>query len=77
MRGHFLNGRIEVDEEAFPDGTPVNIVVVRDPDSEEYELTPEDEEALEESISQIERGECVTAEDLLAELRAMRVRDGR
>jgi len=77
MRGHFLNGRIEVENETFPDGTPVNIVVVRDPEDEEYELTPEDEDALEESIAEIERGECVTAEDLLAELRAMRVRDGR
>ena len=42
------------DEETSPDG--------------EYELTPEDENALEESISEIQRGECVTAKNLLTGL---------
>jgi plasmid stabilization system protein ParE len=50
------------DEEASPDG--------------EYELTPEDENALEESIAEIRRGECVTAKDLLTEFPAICVRDG-
>jgi plasmid stabilization system protein ParE/predicted transcriptional regulator len=49
------------DEEASPDG--------------EYELTPEDENALEESIAEIRRGECGTAKDLLTGLRAICVRD--
>jgi predicted transcriptional regulator len=44
---------------------------------EEYELTPEQEDALDQSIAEIERGECVTAEELLTELRAIRLRDGR
>jgi plasmid stabilization system protein ParE len=43
------------DEEALPDG--------------EYELVPEDEDFLARSIAEIERGECITAEDLLTELR--------
>jgi hypothetical protein len=55
----------------------VDAVVARDQDDKDYELTPEDEEALEESIAQIKRGECVTAKDLLAELRAMRIHDRR
>jgi hypothetical protein len=77
MRGHFLNGHIEVDDAAFPDGTPVNFVVVRNPEDEEFELAPEDEDELEQAIAEIERGECVTAEDLLAELREIRVRNER
>jgi predicted transcriptional regulator len=46
-------------------------------DEEEYELTPDEEDALEESIAEIERGEFVTAEQLFAELRAIRLRDAR
>ena len=48
-------------EEASPDG--------------EYELTPENQNALEESIAEIQRGECVTAKGLLTELRPICVRD--
>jgi len=36
---------------------------------EAYELTPQDEDALEASAAEIAHGACVTAEDLLAELR--------
>ncbi len=74
MRGTFSKGRIEVDGESYPDGTTVNFAVVPH-DDDEYELTPEEEDALEESIAEIERGECVTAEELFAELRAIRLRD--
>jgi plasmid stabilization system protein ParE len=49
------------DEETFPDG--------------KYELIQEDEDSLAQSIAEIERGECVTAEGLLTELRAS-ARDG-
>lgn len=76
MRGHFRNGHIEVEDDAFPDGTPVNFVVVRDPEDDAFELTLEEEDDLEQAIAEIERGECVTAEDLLAQLREMRVRNG-
>jgi hypothetical protein len=74
MRGRFQNGHIEVEGDSYPDGTAVNFVVVPD-ENEEYELTPEEEDALEQSIAEIERGECVTAEKLLEELRTMRLRD--
>ena len=57
-------------------GDPVADVVVSDSDDKEYELTPEDEDALEQSIAEIQRGECVTAKELLAELRAMRIGNG-
>ena len=60
-----------------PGDTTVDPAVASDLDDKEYELTPEDEDALEESIAEIARGECITAKDLLAELRSMRLRDGR
>jgi predicted transcriptional regulator len=71
MRGQFVNGRIEVEGETYPDGTVVEFVV-RDDNGDLLELTPEQEAELEESIEQIERGECITAEEMLARIRAMR-----
>ncbi|HEX7681211.1 MAG TPA: hypothetical protein VF713_23945 [Thermoanaerobaculia bacterium] len=44
---------------------------------EMFELTPEEEADLEQSIAEIERGEYVTAADLFHELRAIRLRDDR
>ena len=41
-------------------------------DDKEEPLTLEQEAALQESIDEIERGECVTAEELMNELRALR-----
>jgi hypothetical protein len=46
----------------------------RPADSYPYELTPEQEDDLEESIAQIARGEFITAEALFEELRAIRER---
>jgi hypothetical protein len=60
-----------------PGDATVDCAVEHRPDDQEYELTAEDEDALEESNAQIARGECVTAETLLSELRATRVRHGR
>jgi plasmid stabilization system protein ParE len=60
--GTWRDPGVNKDEEASPDG--------------EYELAPEDENALEESIAELQRGECVTAKDLLTEFRAICVRDG-
>jgi|GEM_PF-4189053 len=39
-----------------------------------HELTPQQEDAIEESFAQIGRGEFVTAKELLDELRAIRER---
>ena len=72
MRGQFVNGRIEV-EEAYPDGTIVEFVI-RDDNGDLAELTPEQEDALQESIDQIERGEFITGAELMDELRVMRER---
>jgi hypothetical protein len=73
MRGQFVNGRIEVDGEPYPDGTVVEFVV-RDDDGYLLELTPEQEDAIEQSIAEIERGEGITADEMLGQLRQMRER---
>ena len=73
MRGQFVNGRIEVEGDPYPDGTVVEFVV-RDDDGDFLELTPEQEDAIEESITEIERGECISADEMLGKLRQMRER---
>lgn len=73
MRGQFVNGRIEVEGETYPDGTVVEFVV-RDDDGYLLELTPEQEDAIEESIAEIERGEFISGEEMLERLRQMRER---
>ena len=73
MRGQFVNGRIEVEGDPYPDGTVVEFVV-RDDDGDFLELTPEQEDAIEESIAEIERGECISADEMLGKLRQMRER---
>ena len=70
MRGQFVNGHIEVEGDPYPDGTVVEFVV-RDDDGYLLELTPEQEDAIEESIAEIERGEGISGEEMLAQLRAM------
>lgn len=70
MRGQFVNGHIEVEGETYPDGTVVEFVV-RDDHGDLPELTPEQEDAIEESIAEIERGEGITREEMLAQLRAI------
>jgi len=71
MKGQFLNGHIEVEGQPYPDGTLVEFIV-RDDNGDLLELTPEQEAELQESIDQIERGECITAEEMLTELRTSR-----
>lgn len=44
-----------------------------DDDTEVYELTEEEDEVLWQRYLQVKRGDFVTLEELLAELRAMRV----
>ena len=69
MRGQFVNGHIEVEGKPYPDGTVVEFVL-RDEDP--AELTPEQEAKIEESIAEIERGEYISAEEMLAQLRRLR-----
>ena len=67
--GLVVDGKVVVEGEALAEGSTVT-VVLRD-DEEAFDLTPEEEEELLESIAQIERGEFVTGEQLLERLRRL------
>jgi hypothetical protein len=67
--GVVVEGKVIVEGEALAEGSIVT-VVLRD-DKEAFDLTPEEEEELLESIAQIERGEFVTGEQLLERLRRL------
>jgi hypothetical protein len=65
--GTVVNGKVVVAGETLTEGSTVT-VVLRD-DEEAFELTPEEEAELLESIAAIERGEFVSGEELLDRLR--------
>ena len=67
--GLVVDGKVVVEGEALAEGSTVT-VVLRD-DEEAFDLTPEEEDELLESIAQIERGEFVTGEQLLERLRRL------
>lgn len=64
--GTVVNGKIEIEGLALPEGAMV-AVVARGAD-EPFTLSPEDEEELGAAISEIERGEFLTVDQLLASL---------
>ncbi len=65
--GKVVKGKLELDGDALEGGATVSILV---PESDEtFELTPDEEAALEESLRQASRGEFVDADALLRELR--------
>lgn len=71
LTGRVINGRIEVDsEESLPEGAPVEVTIAGV--DEPYELTEEEEEELWQANLEIERGEFVTAEELLSDLKSRR-----
>jgi len=65
--GKVVQGKLELDGDSLEEGTTVT-VLVPEPD-ETFELTPEEEVALKESLEQASRGEFVDADALLRELR--------
>ena len=65
--GKVVNGKIVVDAE-LPEGTEVTLLAL---DGEEtFEVDAELEAVLLESIAQADRGETISGEDLLRELRS-------
>jgi len=64
--GTVVNGKVEVEGVALPEGAVVAIVA-RGAD-EPFTLTAEDEEELLAAISEIERGEFITLDQLLESL---------
>ena len=67
--GIVVDGKVVVEGESLAEGSSVT-VVLRD-DEEAFELTPEEEQELVDSIAQIELGEFVSGEQLLERLRRL------
>jgi hypothetical protein len=65
--GTVVDGKVVVDGEALAEGSTVTVVLRED--DEAFGLTPGEEAELLESIAAIERGEFVSAEQLLQRLR--------
>ncbi|MGH8653859.1 MAG: hypothetical protein ACREYE_17575 [Gammaproteobacteria bacterium] len=65
--GTVVDGKVVVEGEALAEGSTVT-VVLRDAD-ESFDLTPEEEVELLESIAAIERGEFFSWDQLLERLR--------
>ena len=65
--GTVVDGKVVVEGESLAEGSTVTVVLRSD--EEAFELTPEEEDELLDSIAQIERGEFVSGEQLLERLR--------
>ncbi|HEY0155973.1 MAG TPA: hypothetical protein VGF28_01630 [Thermoanaerobaculia bacterium] len=65
--GKVVNGHVVVDAE-LPEGADVTLIALND--EETFEVTPELEAVLLESIAQGRRGETIPAEELLREMRS-------
>ena len=65
--GIVVDGKVVVEGEALTEGSTVTVVLRED--DEAFDLTPEEEDELLESIAEIERGEFVSGEQLLERLR--------
>jgi hypothetical protein len=65
--GTVVNGKVVVEGETLTEGETVTVLLRET--SETFELTPEEEDELLESIASIERGDFVSGQDLLERLR--------
>jgi hypothetical protein len=65
--GRVVNGKIEVPAEELAEGTVVTILTSEDRGT--FTLGPEAEAALLASIEEADRGEVISGEELLRELR--------
>ncbi len=64
--GHVVKGRIVLDGDPLPDGTRVIVVADAEPDT--FDLAPEEEAELLESIGEADRGLLVDAWHSLRDL---------
>ncbi len=65
--GTVVDGKVVVEGESLAEGETVTVLLPEH--GETFELTPEEEDELLESIAAIERGEYVSAEQALERLR--------
>jgi hypothetical protein len=67
--GRVVDGRVEVSTGTLPEGEPVMVVSLRDEPS--VTLTPTEEAELFAASEEIRRGELVTPDELVADLRRL------
>lgn len=67
VAGKVVNGKVEVEDFELPEGADVTVLLREEDD--EFELTPEQEAEMEESIAELDRGEGIPAEEVLRQLR--------
>jgi hypothetical protein len=67
VTGKVVDGKVVVEGDPLPEGSTVTVIYPADDES--VELSDEDWAELREAIAEIERGEYITGEELLAELR--------
>jgi hypothetical protein len=67
VTGKVIDGKVVVEGDPLPEGSTVRVIFPID--DEAVELTDEDWADLKEAIAEIERGEYITGEELLADLR--------
>ncbi len=65
--GTVVDGKVVVEGEPLAEGTKVTVVLCEEEES--FDLTEEQEAELLASIGEIERGEYITADELLQRLR--------
>jgi hypothetical protein len=67
VTGKVVGGVVVVEGKKLAEGAAVTVVF--DDDTEPYRLTPQEEAALEESEREIDAGDLVSADSVVAELR--------
>jgi hypothetical protein len=65
--GKVVDGKVVVEGDALPEGSDVRVIIPTDDESDE--LTDEEWAELQEAVAEIERGDFITGEELLAERR--------
>jgi hypothetical protein len=65
--GTVVDGKVVVEGETLTEGETVTVLLREDEES--FELAPKEEEDLPESIAEIERGGCISGEQLPERLR--------
>ena len=67
VTGKVIDGKVVVEGDPLPDGATVRVLIPNR--SGAYELSDEQRAELQEAIAEIERGEFMTGDELLAPIR--------
>jgi len=72
LSGKVINGRVDFGDVDLPEGASVQAFVL---DEDEEEMSAEQLAELDAAIDEADRGEGIPAEEVLRELRELRLRD--